>query len=68
MRTAVLTILVFLITIGHSWAQEVINQLDTNGQKQGYWEKKQPNGKLLYTGYLRMIALLGSGNAITRTG
>jgi len=53
MRTAVLTILVFLITIGHSWAQEAINQLDTNGQKQGYWEKRQPNGKLLYTGYFK---------------
>lgn len=53
MRNAVFTILVVLFSLSQSFAQNPINQLDANGKKQGYWEKKQPNGKLLYKGYFK---------------
>lgn len=31
-------------------AQELMNQTDTSGRKQGLWQKKQANGQLLYSG------------------
>ncbi|WP_157624819.1 toxin-antitoxin system YwqK family antitoxin [Sunxiuqinia dokdonensis] len=31
-------------------AQNAINRLDSNGQKQGFWQKKQTNGNLAYEG------------------
>ncbi len=34
-----------------SFAQ--INQTDANGLRQGLWEKKQPNGRLIYTGHFK---------------
>jgi len=53
MRNAVSTILVVLFSLSQSFAQDAANQLDANGKKQGYWSKKQANGKLLYSGYFK---------------
>jgi antitoxin component YwqK of YwqJK toxin-antitoxin module len=40
----------FFITLSlHSFAQN-INQTDTKGLRQGIWQKKYPNGKLMYQG------------------
>jgi antitoxin component YwqK of YwqJK toxin-antitoxin module len=44
-----LILLIFLPVF--SFAQ--INQTDANGLRQGLWEKKQPNGRLLYTGHFK---------------
>lgn len=30
-----------------------INQTDANGQRQGFWQKKQANGRLVYEGYFK---------------
>ncbi len=32
------------------FALSQINQTDTNGLRQGFWQKKQPNGRLMYEG------------------
>ncbi|PTN08513.1 antitoxin component YwqK of YwqJK toxin-antitoxin module [Mangrovibacterium marinum] len=53
MRTMISTGLLFLAMVLPGLAQEAGNRLDENGQKQGYWEKKQPNGKFLYQGYFQ---------------
>jgi len=41
-------LLVLILHLGH--AQTAINQLDSSGQKQGFWQKKQANGNLAYEG------------------
>jgi len=46
---ALLFILLFLPVL--SFAQ--INQTDSNGLRQGLWQKQQPNGRLLYKGYFK---------------
>jgi antitoxin component YwqK of YwqJK toxin-antitoxin module len=45
--------LFFFIFFGITFAQDPVNQLDVNGKKQGYWEKRGPGGKLLYQGNFR---------------
>ncbi len=49
--------LVFLVlTVGSSLrtaAQPGLNQTDAHGRKQGPWEKKYPNGRLMYQGSFR---------------
>jgi antitoxin component YwqK of YwqJK toxin-antitoxin module len=44
----VLYSLSFLVSFGQD---TLINLLDSQGKKQGYWEKKYPNGKPVYQGY-----------------
>lgn len=44
-----LAVLVFLPTL--VFAQT--NQTDANGLRQGFWQKKQANGRLLYEGYFK---------------
>lgn len=53
MRSVLFSFLSLFIFIGSVSAQETINQVDSNGKKQGLWEKKQVNGKLLYSGYFK---------------
>lgn len=44
----VLLVCFFLLTAGSLWAQHVVNQTDAQGRKQGYWTKKDAEGRLLY--------------------
>ena len=39
--------LLFLIS-GSLWAQNSVNQTDAQGRKQGYWTKKDTDGKVIY--------------------
>ncbi len=50
MQTIIVSVFLFFVIVGSVTAQDSVNQLDATGKKQGYWEKKQPNGKLLYKG------------------
>ena len=43
-----LIIYLFLLISGSVFAQNVINQVDAQGRKQGFWTKKDVTGKLLY--------------------
>ncbi len=43
-----LIIFVFLILTGSIFAQNTVNQVDAQGQKQGFWTKKDADGKLIY--------------------
>jgi antitoxin component YwqK of YwqJK toxin-antitoxin module len=49
MRKAIFSILILIPFLSLSQ----INQIDANGQRQGFWTKEQPNGKLLYEGNFR---------------
>ncbi|HPJ78908.1 MAG TPA: hypothetical protein P5086_08865 [Prolixibacteraceae bacterium] len=47
--------IIFLLGLTAGWpvfaaAQPGLNQTDANGMKQGPWEKKYPNGRLMYQG------------------
>jgi len=44
----VLIIVLILIVSGSLMAQNGVNQLDTQGRKQGFWTKKDGQGRLLY--------------------
>lgn len=44
---AVIIVLMLLLT-GNVFAQNTVNQLDAQGRKQGFWSKKDADGKLLY--------------------
>ncbi|WP_372775573.1 toxin-antitoxin system YwqK family antitoxin [Mangrovibacterium sp.] len=50
-RITLLSVFLMCLIGQSAKAQEVMNQVDAAGNKQGLWEKKQPNGKLLYRGY-----------------
>jgi antitoxin component YwqK of YwqJK toxin-antitoxin module len=43
-----LIICIFLLLSGSIIAQNTVNQVDTKGRKQGFWTKKDNDGKLLY--------------------
>jgi antitoxin component YwqK of YwqJK toxin-antitoxin module len=43
-------ILVILILFLPLFTFSQINQTDTNGLRQGFWQKQQPNGRLMYEG------------------
>lgn len=43
-----LIILIFLLFSGSIIAQNAVNQIDSQGRKQGFWTKKDAEGKLLY--------------------
>ncbi len=49
MRTIVVTIISLLIFQLNLYSQ--LNQTDTNGLRQGKWQKSYPNGKPMYDGY-----------------
>ena len=49
MRNVILLIL--LIVPFYSYSQ--INQTDKNGLRQGQWQKKYPNGQLMYEGQFK---------------
>lgn len=40
----------FILIVFAGYAQNETNQLDSQGRKQGFWEKRLPNGKLIYQG------------------
>ena len=44
----ILIIAIILLVFGNVVAQNTVNQLDAQGRKQGYWSKKDADGKLLY--------------------
>jgi antitoxin component YwqK of YwqJK toxin-antitoxin module len=46
-------ILLFLLLPLLIRGQENFNQTDSQGQKQGYWQKKYPNGNIMYQGYFK---------------
>ncbi|WP_163717146.1 toxin-antitoxin system YwqK family antitoxin [Mangrovibacterium lignilyticum] len=50
MKAVITSILLVLICVGSVVAQDALNQMDAAGLKQGHWEKKQSNGKLMYSG------------------
>jgi antitoxin component YwqK of YwqJK toxin-antitoxin module len=37
----------------HAQSDTIFNQTDTKNQKQGYWKKSYPNGKLMYKGFFK---------------
>jgi antitoxin component YwqK of YwqJK toxin-antitoxin module len=43
-----LIIFIFLLFAGSTFAQNAVNQVDGQGRKQGFWTKKDMDGKLLY--------------------
>ncbi|HAH25774.1 MAG TPA: hypothetical protein DCL77_18790 [Prolixibacteraceae bacterium] len=43
-----LIIFIFLLLSGSIIAQNKVNQLDTQGRRQGFWTRKDADGKLLY--------------------
>ena len=43
-----LIILLILLLTGNVIAQNTVNQVDAQGRKQGFWSKKDADGKLLY--------------------
>src|SRR5665647_3960367 len=43
-----LIILIFLLFSGSIIAQNTANQVDAQGRKQGFWTKKDADGRLLY--------------------
>lgn len=49
-------------------AQERINQTDASGLKQGLWQKKYPNGKLMYKGEFRDDKPVGEWKRWHETG
>ncbi|VAW12878.1 hypothetical protein MNBD_BACTEROID01-6 [hydrothermal vent metagenome] len=51
MKKTILLLLLFAISI--SYAQEIINQTDEAGLRQGLWKKYYPNGNLRYEGYFK---------------
>lgn len=42
-----------ILIIGNGYCQDTINQTDGNGKKQGYWIKKDKEGKKIYEGQFR---------------
>jgi antitoxin component YwqK of YwqJK toxin-antitoxin module len=46
----VLIVCIILLFAGSIAAQNAVNQLDAQGRKQGFWTKKDADGKLLYQG------------------
>lgn len=46
----VLFVCLFLLATGSLCAQNVVNQLDAQGRKQGFWSKKDREGRLVYEG------------------
>lgn len=47
------SLLLFLLVFQIGYAQNDINQVDGKGQKQGFWQKQQANGNLLYEGHFK---------------
>lgn len=47
---------------------DTINQLDSENQKQGYWEKRYPNGNLVYAGYFKNDVPVGIMNRYYENG
>lgn len=45
--------LIFLLFLLPQFVLAQVNQVDANGLKQGFWQKKQANGRLLYEGYFK---------------
>ena len=43
-----LIICLFLLTSGSMIAQNAVNQVDAQGRKQGFWTKRDTEGKLIY--------------------
>jgi antitoxin component YwqK of YwqJK toxin-antitoxin module len=50
MRSALIFFTIFIIVFA-SDAQDTINKLDSNGKKQGFWVKKDKDGKKIYEGH-----------------
>lgn len=46
----------------------LINYTDINGDKQGFWKKEYPNGKLMYEGYFRNNLPVGTFKRYYDTG
>ena len=44
---------VFAQNVGQKAGDTIINYIDINGLKQGYWEKKYPNGKIKYQAHFK---------------
>jgi antitoxin component YwqK of YwqJK toxin-antitoxin module len=57
-----------LLFITANAQNDTINQLDAQGQKQGYWQKKYPNGKLVYEGYFQNGKPVGEMHRYYETG
>ena len=47
---------------------DTINQLDTQGRKTGYWEKKTPDGNFVYQGYFKEGRPVGEMKRYYETG
>ena len=48
-----LSLVFFILIFQTGYTQSENNQLDDKGQKQGFWQKRLPNGNLQYEGYFK---------------
>jgi len=56
----VISIKIFTQNVGQPWEQDsIINYVDINQMKQGWWVKKYPNNQLAYVAYFRDNKLVG---------
>jgi len=64
-----LTLLLLMIPLLlASQESDTINQVDTQGKKTGYWEKKSPEGSYLYQGYFKEGRPIGEMKRYYETG
>ena len=49
-KTVLYTFLMMFLFCATAMSQESVNQVDAQGRKQGFWQKKQTDGKLVYQG------------------
>ncbi len=69
MRTIIFSLIIFLSFNSLCLAQnDTINGTDANGLKQGYWEKRSPDGTLIYQGHFRNNKPVGEMRRYYETG
>jgi antitoxin component YwqK of YwqJK toxin-antitoxin module len=52
-RFLILIMIPLLPVLAYSQTEQLINQTDNTGKKQGHWIRKYPNGNVMYDGYFR---------------
>ena len=61
-------IMVFLPFAAYSQSNDTINRSDSKGLKQGYWEKRSPDGVLVYQGWFKDGSPVGEMRRYYETG
>ena len=66
MKNSILLLLIFLPVL--TFGQEKMNQTDDKGRKQGFWQKKYPDGSIMYQGYFKNNKPTGEWKRYHETG